>query len=168
MASFSLPIIYDKTFLVIPRPGTTDSLNDQTQKVLAPFSNELWGLVLVIIVVAALLSVWFSDRAKASPMGNDRRRAMQQSVTHTRRRRVAYARLALDSFLQKGLFFCSAGVEQDEGGTLPNQLLMFGAFLLEISPSCMDCLFSHKLVSRIAGFAFFILIAVSVSSMYES
>ncbi|KAL7528210.1 hypothetical protein ACHAXR_003461, partial [Thalassiosira sp. AJA248-18] len=44
MTSFTLPLVSDKTYLVIPRPGTNNSLNDQIQKVLAPFSYELWGL----------------------------------------------------------------------------------------------------------------------------
>jgi len=76
-----------------------------------------------------LLSVWFSDRPK-SPLGEG------QSSAPLRRSKRAYLRLAIDSILEKGMFFCSAGVEQDAGSTLPNKLLMF-------------------------GFGFFILIAVS-------
>ena len=107
MAAFTLPLVYDKTFLVILRPGTQDeSLSYQTKKVLAPFENALWGLILVIIFVAALLSVWFSDRPKAATrrQGDRRIMGMQQSrPVRRQRRKSAYARLALDSFLQKGL-----------------------------------------------------------------
>ena len=108
MAAFTLPLVYDKTFLVILRPGTQDeSLSYQTKKVLAPFENALWGLILVIIFVAALLSVWFSDRPKAAMRRRqDDRRIMglqQSRPVRRQRRKGAYARLALDSFLQKGL-----------------------------------------------------------------
>jgi len=124
MAAFTLPLIYDKTLLVIPNPVTTESLNEQTRRVLAPFSNELWVLLLAVVILAALLSVWFSDR-----------HARQRS-NPTRRRKRVYLRLALDAFLQKGMFFFGAAVEQDVDANLPNKMLMF-------------------------GFGFFILIAVS-------
>lgn len=52
------------------------------------------------------------------------------------KRKRAYLRLFLDAFLEKGMFFFSAGIEQDTGASLPHKLLMF-------------------------GFGFFILIAVS-------
>ena len=32
MSSFSLPFTYDKTYLVIPNPGTADNLNFQIKK----------------------------------------------------------------------------------------------------------------------------------------
>jgi len=93
--------------------------------VLAPFTLELWGLVIGIIVAASLLSLWFTDRSKEARMRSGR--DLQENRPKQRRRLAAYARLALDSFLQKGQFFCSAGVEQDTGSSLPNQILMFGA-----------------------------------------
>ena len=102
MTSFTVPIVYDKTFLVIPRPGTKDTLNDQMKKVLAPFSLGLWGLVLAIIVFAALLSVWFSDRSELTMNQNSRRMGLQRNTPKKRRRKIVYARLALDSFLEKG------------------------------------------------------------------
>ncbi|KAL7528450.1 hypothetical protein ACHAWF_002562 [Thalassiosira exigua] len=133
MTTFTIPVAVDKFTLVILRPNSTDALRDSIQKVLMPFSYSLWGLVVGIIIASALLSVWFSDRSIGA-----RRRTGERpmGLPKTRRRKLAYLRLAFDSILQKGLFFCSAGVEQDEGGALPNQLLMF-------------------------GFGFFILIAVS-------
>mmetsp|Transcript_34735 Transcript_34735/g.56767 ORF Transcript_34735/g.56767 Transcript_34735/m.56767 type:complete len:669 (+) Transcript_34735:46-2052(+) len=136
MTSFTIPIVYDKTFLVIPRPGTKDTLNDQMKKVLAPLSIGLWVLVLAIIVFAALLSVWFSDRSELTMNQNSRRMGLQRNTPKKRRRKIVYARLALDSFLEKGLFFCSAGVEQDERASLPNKLLLFGfGFFILISVS---------------------------------
>ncbi len=53
-----------------------------------------------------------------------------------KRRKFAYFRLIADAILEKGMFFCSAGIEQDTGASLPHKVLMF-------------------------GFGFFILIAVS-------
>ncbi|KAL7536673.1 hypothetical protein ACHAWF_005534 [Thalassiosira exigua] len=136
MTAFSLPIVYDKTFLVILKPGASESLWHQVRKVLMPLSTDLWGVVIGIIVITALLSVWFSDRSDKAMNGRVGRMGLQHDGQRVQRRKLVYTRLALDSCLQKGLFFCSAGVEHDEGGTLSNHLLMF-------------------------GFAFFILIAVS-------
>jgi len=61
MASFSLPFASDKYSLVIPKPSNDSSLAEEARKVLAPFSFGLWGLLLGVIAVTALLSVWFTD-----------------------------------------------------------------------------------------------------------
>jgi len=114
MTSFTMPIHHDRTVLVIPKPGTKSSLITQSEKVLDPFSPGVWALLLATIAVTALLSVWFN-------MGK-RMRGRQSG--HVRKR--VYARFCIDEFLQKGIFFCSAGVEQDEGASLPHKLLMFG------------------------------------------
>ena len=91
-------------------------------------------------------------------------RDLQENRPKQRRRLAAYARLALDSFLQKGQFFCSAGVEQDTGSSLPNQILMFGAYYgcRGISHEGDVQILIHTAFSLcIAGFGFFILITVS-------
>jgi len=50
-----------------------------------------------------------------------------QQLDHARTiRATVLARLAVDEFLSKGIFFCGAGVEQELGGSLPQKLLMFG------------------------------------------
>jgi len=140
MSAFTIPIVSDKTFLVIPRPKTDDKLSDQIQKVLAPLTPELWFLLAGIIFCTALLSVWFTDRFAEATNQNqnqdDRQMSLQRNIAKKRRRKRAYARLALDSCLQKGLFFCSAGVEQDENASLPSKLLLFGfGFFILISVS---------------------------------
>jgi hypothetical protein len=127
MSAFTIPIIYDKTFLVIPRPGSSNKLRDQVVKVLAPFSNQLWSLLLLIILVAALLSVWFAEEMPENT-NSDRRMGlgrMKNRLRATRRKHV-YARLALDAFLERGTNFFSAGVDNDAAASLPNKLLMFG------------------------------------------
>jgi len=128
MTAFTTPIIYDKTFLVIPRPGSNDKLLDQVVKVLAPFSRELWILLLFIILVAALLSVWFADRSELPDTTSDRRLSLgrMKNPLRVKRRKKVYARLALDAFLEKGTNFVSAGVDNDPAGSLPNKFLMFG------------------------------------------
>jgi hypothetical protein len=98
MSSFSLPFTYDKTYLVIPKPGSKDTVFDQVSKVLAPFSLGLWGLVLGVIAAAATLSVWFSETGK----NIGRRMGTQKKKIPMR----VYCRLALDQFLQKGLVRC--------------------------------------------------------------
>ena len=87
--------------LVIKNPGSQDTLNDQIKKVLAPFSNELWVVIIAIIFVTAVLGVWFSDRSNVKKA--ERRMTIGQGMKKKRRRKLAYARLTLDSFLQKGL-----------------------------------------------------------------
>ena len=105
MTSFSLPFTYDKTYLVIPKPGTKDTLLDQVSKVLAPFSYGLWGLVLAVIAVAALLSVWFTDRSPSQSNNTDARMRSMHSNRHKKGRlgMKVYSRLALDQCLEKGL-----------------------------------------------------------------
>jgi len=116
MTTFTMPVQQDRTVLVTARPGKSRSFIEETEKVLDPFTHGVWFLLIGMIFVTALLSVWFSGKRSRRPS--------------------VYARLAVDEFLHKGTFFCSAGVEQDESASLPRKLLMF-------------------------GFAFFILIAVS-------
>ena len=116
LTAFTLPLFYDKTVLMIPNPGTDESFSQQVRKVMTPFTTELWGLIIATILVASLFGVWFTERAPINnPDGSPRLR-----------RKSAYLRLAFDSCLEKGLFFCSAGVEQDSGSTLPSKLLMAG------------------------------------------
>ena len=81
----------------------------------------VWGLIIALIVFTALLSVWFSERVT-----NKRARRQRQPKQIRRPKNLVYARWAIDEFLQKGTFFCSAGVEQDKSASLPAKLLMFG------------------------------------------
>eukprot|EP00985_Skeletonema_marinoi_P034995 scaffold45345_cov212-Skeletonema_marinoi.AAC.1 len=136
MTSFTVPIVYDKTVLVVPKPGQKSNLTYQTQKVFDPFTPGLWAVVISIILAAALLSVWFSDREMAAKKRYGMKLKLDQSRRPPKRRKFAYFRLILDAILEKGMFFFSAGIEQDTGASLPHKVLMF-------------------------GFGFFILIAVS-------
>jgi len=124
MTAFTVPLVYDKTVLVIPTPGTDKSLRYESSKVLEPFTGGLWLVALAIIAVSAFLSVWFSeaDRLARKRYGKSLRRLKKPEY----RRKSVYARLALDAFLEKGLFFFSAGVEQDSEASLPHKMLMFG------------------------------------------
>merc|ERR1712194_834982 len=117
-------------FLVIRNPE--EKFLDRIMKVGKPFEITLWAVVLGIIVSAALLSVWFND-------GNHRlieRGNQQRGERPTQRKKRVYARLSLDSFLQHGLFFFGAGIEQDKASSLPVKLLLFGfGFFILISVS---------------------------------
>ena len=111
--------------LVIPKPGQKSNLAYETKKVLEPFTYGLWGVVIAVTVAAALLSVWFSDREMVA-----------KSKRAWKKRRAAYFRLILDAILEKGMFFFSAGIEQDTGASLPHKVLMFGfGFFILISVS---------------------------------
>ena len=123
MTSFTLPLFYDKTVLVIKNPAENESFFRDVGKVLMPFTPRLWVLVIATVVVSSLFGVWFSERPTVAPVPGGPPR---------RRRKSAYIRLAIDSCLQKSIFFCSAGVEQDGGATLSSKLLMagFGSIIL--------------------------------------
>lgn len=130
LSSFSVPIINDKTYLVIPKPNA-DNLGHQVQKVWRPFKYGLWVIVFVVIVVTSLLTVWFQDKPRPTlqdihSRSNIRGTNLSSGGTPKRRRKRVYARLALDAFLEHGLFFCSAGVEQDKSSSLPIKVLLFG------------------------------------------
>eukprot|EP00956_Cyclotella_meneghiniana_P005409 scaffold6804_cov57-Cyclotella_meneghiniana.AAC.12 len=102
MSAFTLPLGYDRTFLVIPKPGS-----------------------------AAALSTWFTG---SNELRSERRngRFSQPAVQNSKARLMkTYCRLFMDSFLKKdeslqGIWFCSAGIEQDLGMSLPNRTLFFG------------------------------------------
>ena len=100
---------------------------------LEPFTWSLWLVAIAITIVASLLSVWFTDREMAA---KKRYGHLKQTNRPRKRRKYTYFRLILDALLEKGMFFFSAGIEQDMGASLPHKVLMF-------------------------GFGFFILIAVS-------
>ncbi|KAL7529766.1 hypothetical protein ACHAXR_007424, partial [Thalassiosira sp. AJA248-18] len=110
----------------------------------------VWVLIIALITIAALLSVWFTRYGKSFARRPERWK------------KGAYARVALDEFLQKGTFFCSAGVDQDEDASLPQKLLMFGfSFFILIVVSAYvttdNCLFSslcacEKLKANLAAF----------------
>jgi hypothetical protein len=120
--------------LVIPKPGQKQNLAYEVQKVLEPFTYGLWGVAVAITITAALLSVWFSDREMIAEKRYGMR--LSQKKRSGKKRKGAYLRLIIDAVLEKGMFFFSAGIEQDTGASLPHKVLMF-------------------------GFGFFILIAVS-------
>mmetsp|Transcript_4400 Transcript_4400/g.9924 ORF Transcript_4400/g.9924 Transcript_4400/m.9924 type:complete len:369 (+) Transcript_4400:242-1348(+) len=119
MAAFTKMLTLSPQLLVIPEPRINDSLIAQTSKVLEPFTMGAWCLILAMIIFAAFLSVWFSDRSKLAKK-NARELRHKQS---NRRVKSVYARLAVDQFLEKGIFFCSAGVNQDGGASLPNKVM---------------------------------------------
>ena len=210
MTTFTVPFVYDKTVLVMPRPAENRSLLYQTSKVLQPFQPELWYLVIVTIVLSALLSVWFQDKKKLlggyyrtadkrrseRPHGSGTIQMLTDSVETLKDRKqrrwiAVYTRLIVDSMLQKGMvrrerpialyfvvvdiefwqrlrlflflqtmlsvrkkirslieilihpfliqssqFLFGGGVEQDTGATLSHKLLMFGfAFFILVSVS---------------------------------
>ncbi|KAL9181674.1 hypothetical protein ACHAXT_012017 [Thalassiosira profunda] len=125
--TFTMPIHHDRTVLVIPKPGSANSLSAETQKVLDPFTYGVWGLLIATIAVAALLATWFSGKGAKLTQRRGQRRASG------RVKKRVLARLYIDEFLQNGTFFCSAGIEQKEGASLPHRLLMFGfAFFILI------------------------------------
>eukprot|EP00984_Skeletonema_dohrnii_P024491 scaffold13616_cov98-Skeletonema_dohrnii-CCMP3373.AAC.2 len=107
------PSVYDKTVLVIPKPVKKSSLAYEAQKVFSPFTTGLWGVVIAIIFAAALLSVWFSDREMVAKKRYGLH--LKQAKKPWKRQKFVYFRLILDAILEKGMFFFSAGIEQDTG-----------------------------------------------------
>ena len=114
-----------------------NALTFEVEKVMEPFTYAFWLVTAAIVVLASLLSVWFSDREMAAKkrygMNLTKRKKGKKM---SKELKAAYFRLIVDAILEKGMFFFSAGIEQDTGASLPHKVLMF-------------------------GFGFFILIAVS-------
>ena len=139
LAQYTIIVDYSKTVLIIPRPGVNTSLSQQVSKVLEPFAPSVWLMMVLVILITAILSVWFSP---------DRKRVIQKAKMSSKSRHAkmkAYARLGIDEFLSKGTYFFSAGVEQDSSSSLPVKLLMFGfAFFI--------CILISAYVANLAAF----------------
>ncbi|EJK44942.1 hypothetical protein THAOC_36478, partial [Thalassiosira oceanica] len=122
MTSYTVPLVYDKTVLVKPMPGSKKSLRFKTAKVLQPFTPWLWVLVVLVVLTAAVLGGWFSDKEKLAKKnyGKSLRKLRAGGVKKSKSKAV-YSRLIVDGFLEKGLFFFSAGVERDEAASLPQK-----------------------------------------------
>lgn len=101
-----------------------ESLNSQMRKVLDPFSMGLWAMILLVITITAALGVWFNTEKRNS--SDDRRQMFRQTKNPQKRRKSAYIRLTLDSFLQKGNNFCGASVDHDPSSNLASKFLAFG------------------------------------------
>merc|ERR1712176_1370328 len=80
LTSFTIPIIYDKTVPVIPRPR--DGYKEQALKVFAPFDVWLWVILVTNICVMALLSLWFKNKSYSKLItGTNRRRSFQEQAS---------------------------------------------------------------------------------------
>ena len=156
--------VYDKTVLVVKTPGKKNDLFYEIQKVLEPFTYELWGVLIAIIFAAAAFSVWFSDREMAAKKQRGRRLS-EHSQKKARKekwkeKKGVYVRLLLDAVLEKGMFFVSAGIEQDLGASLPHKVLMFGfGFFILIAVSAY--------VANLAAFLTQSGLEVDISSMKQ-
>lgn len=141
LAQYTMIVDYSRTVLIIPRPGVNTSLSQQVSKVLEPFAPSVWLLMVLVILITAILSVWFSPNRKSILA-----KAEKSSTNRSRYARMkAYSRLGIDEFLSKGTFFFSAGVEQDPSSSLPVKLLMFGfAFFI--------CILISAYVANLAAF----------------
>ena len=102
LTAFTIPFVMDRSYLVVPRDGS-ESLTYEVQKVLEPFSLLLWLCILLVIFLAAALSVWFWVPPHSGVVSSTQVMA---------RKKKACCRLCFDSFLEKFTFFTSAGVEQ--------------------------------------------------------
>ena len=103
LTAFTIPFVMDRSYLVVPREGSEESLTYEVQKVLAPFSPTFWICILLVIILAAALSVWFWVPPHSG---------VTSSAQVMARKKKACCRLCLDNFLEKFTFFTSAGVEQ--------------------------------------------------------
>eukprot|EP00956_Cyclotella_meneghiniana_P012088 scaffold17153_cov65-Cyclotella_meneghiniana.AAC.3 len=108
MSAFTLPLGYDRIFLVIPDPGSTDSLIQQIQKIFSPFLLELWILIVAVIATAGVLGIWFSERSGLSSSGSNRKIARATVMGKKKSRRAC------------------GFVVQDPSMSLPNSTLNFG------------------------------------------
>ena len=142
LAQYTMIVDYSRTVLIIPRPGVNTSLSQQVSKVLEPFTPGVWLMMVLVILMTAILSVWFSPNRKSILSVARKKSTTNRSRYATMK---AYSRLGIDEFLSKGTFFFSAGVEQDPSSSLPVKLLMFGfAFFI--------CILISAYVANLAAF----------------
>ncbi|KAL3779463.1 hypothetical protein ACHAWO_006448 [Cyclotella atomus] len=99
MTAFTVPLVYDKTVLVIQNPGSQRSILSESAKVAKPFKPGLIGISGAIILTSAVLSLWFSNRNKLAEQYGKSLRDLQSN----KRNVGVYGRLALDSVLQKSM-----------------------------------------------------------------
>ncbi|KAL7529626.1 hypothetical protein ACHAXR_003059, partial [Thalassiosira sp. AJA248-18] len=132
-----ITLAYDRTVLVIEKPGVQSSLSSQTGKVFEPFTVGTWIVVVCVIASAALLSTWFHVPSKKVLTKRQERQRANGQKQPKKEKILTYARLVVDEFLQKSIYFCSAGVEQDAGSSLPQKVLMLGfaSFILIVVSS---------------------------------
>ena len=114
LTPFSDPLGTTRIVLVASRPEETYS--SSLGKVFAPFSTQVWCLIIGLIAFTALLSVWFSREMYG--------RGVNQKKNQNRMKKRVYCRLFVDNILEKGTYFSSAGVEQDKTSSLPEKVSM--------------------------------------------
>jgi hypothetical protein len=117
MTAFTVPLTPDRIILVIKNPGIEESLWQEMEKITLPFTLRLWVCLLMTLLVTSLFGVWFSDYPRLRHV---------RRLSGQRRSKSAYLRMGLDRLLHNGMNFCSAGVQEDAGASLPSKLLMFG------------------------------------------
>jgi len=130
ITTFTIPFAMEQIVLVVPKPGKP-CLKDAASKVFEPFSHGMWLLIIAVIFIAALLGVWITDRDKLMRARYGKSYSRLESG-EVKRNRGVFLRLLLDAVLEKGIFLCSAGIEQDSAASLPHKLLLvgFGFFIL--------------------------------------
>jgi len=137
MVTFTTPVAIDRTFVVTKRPFEDNSVQFQIQKIGKPFSNSLWIVLGVFMLVISALSMWF-----ASPGGVSRRTWMSFRNDEWRhssyyKRALILFRFYLEALLQKGVFAFGAAADQDANSSLSMKFLIFGfSFLILMTVSC--------------------------------
>jgi len=137
MVTFTTPVTIDRTFIVTRRPSEDNSVQFQIQKMWTPFSNSLWIVLAVFMLVISALSIWF-----ASP--GDTSRRIWKSFRNDEWRNSSYFKRALilfrfylEALLQKGVFAFGAAADQDANSSLSMKFLIFGfSFLILMTVSC--------------------------------
>ena len=107
MTAFTVPFVFDQTYLVVERPSEDKSWSYQTSKVFEPFASTLWLLVGFTILAAALLSVWFMDMSYEDNQLWNRWSQTKctdswQEASHSRRAKIIL-RFCIDALIEKGM-----------------------------------------------------------------
>ena len=116
----------DKTFLVVTRLGASDTLRDKVVKVVEPFSNKLWILLVFVILVAA--QFWFANDQSELYRNKSERKIIYGAKTNPcEKYKGSGCHVCPGCFPRKGVnFFFPVGVNNDAATRLPNYFLMFG------------------------------------------
>ena len=124
----------DKIYLWVPRPSVENDFLSNIQKVLLPFSPELWGMLAISITFVSFLSIWFATKESALRKWWQTFRSNGWRQGGLAKRARILFKLGVDSILANAAFFFGHTVDYDIYSSFASKILIFGyAFLILIA-----------------------------------
>jgi len=128
--AYSAPILWDKFFLVIERPAPNTALSFQIQKILKPFTVNLWFVIIGTIFLMTGFSIWFAGADDSNPTRWQTFRNKKWKEGSLLKRVRVVLRLYFETFLETSNYCFGQAIEQDFEATLEYKVVMMGFGLL--------------------------------------